>query len=78
MGAGIEIGGRIQAWQGHKVAPFVGAGIEIKLWLNGQGLDSVAPFVGAGIEIRKLLKRMRRARSHPSWVRGLKSDLALQ
>ena len=78
MGAWIEIE---RMWSFNFlacVAPQVGAWIEI----NGSGsnnpLDSVAPQVGAWIEINIYpLYPTGIIRSHPKWVRGLKSSVKM-
>ena len=73
MGAWIEI------WRGNKnltvarVAPFMGAWIEIHHRLNTvQQLFRVAPFMGAWIEMSLRPIIIKRLKSHPLWVRGLK------
>ena len=57
------------------VAPLVGAWIEIILATRSWSLKNVAPLVGAWIEILKNQGMQNLfAESHPSWVRGLKSE----
>ena len=57
------------------VAPHVGAWIEIENLYVLVNYRYVAPHVGAWIEIlRKFLKLLRSYKSHPTWVRGLKSN----
>ena len=58
-----------------RVAPFAGAWIEIKAVLLIQKSPTVAPFAGAWIEIvRGMLNPLDFTLSHPSRVRGLKSN----
>ena len=58
------------------VAPHVGAWIEIDKSLRDGALTLVAPHVGAWIEIGVSWLLQTVTRSHPTWVRGLKSDNA--
>ena len=58
------------------VAPHVGAWIEIA-YVDGNDLVvDVAPHVGAWIEISKYQRTVADMQSHPTWVRGLKLQVA--
>ena len=58
------------------VAPFMGAWIEMMTDAIAAAIYEVAPFMGAWIEIGQTAHtRQGTSKSHPSWVRGLKSAL---
>ncbi len=61
-----------QKYAAFFVAPHVGAWIEIFKPAVYPVIDLVAPHVGAWIEMPKILPRLPRGQSHPTWVRGLK------
>ena len=73
MGAWIEIPSALFAAFVDLVAPHVGAWIEIHCESVTQPIWSVAPHVGAWIEIQQAQENRTFQRSHPTWVRGLKS-----
>ena len=56
------------------VAPHVGAWIEIEEVAPLASPSGVAPHVGAWIEITGTIENRRLSASHPTWVRGLKSQ----
>ena len=59
------------------VAPHMGAWIEISRLGNLSGYLVVAPHMGAWIEIKHQFHRLVGLQSHPTWVRGLKYQLAV-
>jgi len=74
-GAWIEISQVIDWMPEVEVAPFTGAWIEMaEISLLSDYPMTVAPFTGAWIEIVMLLPPLLRLLSHPSRVRGLKSQ----
>ena len=54
------------------VAPYVGAWIETADNMSVRHTYLVAPYVGAWIETRIPPRTKVSAKSHPTWVRGLK------
>ena len=58
-----------------RVAPYVGAWIETKIQLDTCPKYVVAPYVGAWIETAQSITSAAPAKSHPTWVRGLKPFL---
>ena len=73
VGAWIEIIVKISSTSSSVVAPFVGAWIEMFYQRSVLSVYIVAPFVGAWIEIQLIAKKLPPIKSHPLWVRGLKS-----
>ena len=57
---------------GMAVTPFVGVWIETYPYYNVDKINIVTPFVGVWIETGRAYTHRIRARSHPSWVCGLK------
>ena len=77
VGAWIEIHPP-QLYRGtEEVAPHVGAWIEMGVYFAKSRESLVAPHVGAWIEIYKICISIFCAKSHPMWVRGLKSDIII-
>ena len=56
----------------HQVTPFVGVWIETVISTIYPIAITVTPFVGVWIETRQRRRVSMAARSHPSWVCGLK------
>ena len=66
----------IQPFAEYAVAPYVGAWIETSNYRQQFEESFVAPYVGAWIETVQSLNYSKVDLSHPTWVRGLKHNLA--
>ncbi len=69
---GLKLVGSSKYKTPPRVAPYVGAWIETLSALPSQSGFLVAPYVGAWIETISILFVVSLAKSHPTWVRGLK------
>ena len=72
VGVWIETLRMVLNWKSYSVTPFVGVWIETKRCAHWLSLAVVTPFVGVWIETHVTLPLICEARSHPSWVCGLK------
>ena len=75
MGAWIETIISFNLGSEVVVAPYVGAWIETPIVPQPWLVRAVAPYVGAWIETTSSASLRSSARSHPTWVRGLKQVL---